>query len=395
MTVLLNLVLTITLLLHNERFMQNQQLINIARLRLSYGITGSQNYAPYLAIRTYQDYGGQSTQGWYGAYIMAYGNPDLKWQKTNQWNIGADLDMWERRINVSFDFYNKVTDDLLADINLPLSSGFSSYKSNVGKVQNRGYEVSFQAQIIRDATNDLRWTVGVKAAHNENKVKEISNSLQVLNDQLSNQDTYNPSFQYREGQSMNTIYAVRSKGIDPSTGQEIFIKKDGTETFTWDAADQVPCGVAEPTLEGTINTNLRWKGITMNLIFGYRFGGDAYNSTLASKVENIYPYDNADKRVLYDRWKQPGDNAKFKSVGDFSETKATSRFIFKDNTFYASSLNLGYEFPTEWSKKYLSLSYLSINGYLEDLFYWSTIKRERGTDYPFARKFSISLTARF
>ena len=71
---------------------------------------------------------------------------------------------------------------------------------------------------------------------------------------------------------MNTIYAVRSKGIDPSTGQEIFIKKDGTETFTWDAADQVPCGVAEPTLEGTINTNLRWKGITMNLIFGYRFG---------------------------------------------------------------------------------------------------------------------------
>lgn len=381
--------------IHNEKFMQNQQLINIARLRLSYGITGSQNYAPYLAIRTYQDYGGMSTQGWYGAYIMAYGNPDLKWQKTNQWNIGADLDMWERRINVSFDFYNKVTDDLLADINLPLSSGFSSYKSNVGKVQNKGYEVSFSAQIIRDATNDLRWTVGVKAAHNENKVKEISNSLQELNDQLSNQDTYNPSFQYREGQSMNTIYAVRSKGIDPSTGQEIFIKRDGTETFTWDAADQVPCGVAEPTLEGTINTNLRWKGITMNLIFGYRFGGDAYNSTLASKVENIYPYDNADKRVLYDRWKQPGDNAKFKSVRDFSETKATSRFIFKDNAFYASSINLGYEFPTEWTKKYLSLSYLTINGYLEDLFYWSTIKRERGTDYPFARKFSISLTARF
>lgn len=381
--------------LHNEKFMQNQQLINIARLRLSYGITGSQNYAPYLAIRTYQDYGGMSTQGWYGAYIMAYGNPDLKWQKTSQFNIGADLDMWERRINVSFDFYNKVTDDLLADINLPISSGFSSYKSNVGKVQNRGYEVSLQAQIIRDATNDLRWTVGVKAAHNENKVKEISNSLQELNDQLSTQDTYNPSFQYREGQSMNTIYAVRSKGIDPSTGQEIFIKRDGTETFTWDAADQVPCGVAEPTLEGTINTNLRWKGITMNLIFGYRFGGDAYNSTLANKVENIRPYDNADKRVLYDRWKQPGDNAKFKSVKDFSSTYATSRFIFKDNTFYASSLNLGYEFPSEWTKKYLSISYLTINGYLEDLFYWSSIKRERGTDYPFARKFSISLTARF
>lgn len=381
--------------LHNETFMQNQQLINIARLRASYGITGSQNYAPYLAIRTYKDYGGQSTQGWYGAYLMAYGNPDLKWQKTSQFNVGADLDMWERRISISLDFYNKVTDDLLTDINLPISSGFSSYKANVGKVQNRGYEFSVNAQIIRDAENDFRWTVGVKGAHNENKVKEISNSLQELNDQLSNQDNYNPSFQYREGQSMNTIYAVRSKGIDPSTGKEIYIKRDGTETFEWDAADQVACGIAEPTLEGTVSTNVRWKGITMNLIFGYRFGGDAYNTTLANKVENIKPYDNADKRVLYDRWKQPGDNAKFKSVKDNTATYATSRFIFEDNTFYASSLNLGYEFPTEWTKKYLSLSYLTINGYLEDLFYWSTIKRERGTDYPFARKFSISLTARF
>lgn len=381
--------------IHNEKFIQEQSVVNIARLRASYGITGSQNYASYLSIRTYQDYGGQSTQGWYGTYLMAYGNPDLKWQKTAQWNIGADLEVLDRRLSMSFDYYNKVTNDLLADINLPISSGFGSYKSNVGKVQNRGYELTLSAQIIRDVQNDLRWTVGVKAAHNENKVKEISNSLKELNDQLSTQDNYNPSFQYREGESMNTIYAVRSKGIDPSTGQEIYIKRDGTETFVWDAADQIACGVAEPKLEGTINTNLRWKGITMNLIFGYRFGGKAYNSTLANKVENILPYDNADKRVLYDRWKAPGDVAKFKSVRDFSETYATSRFIFKDNAFYASSLNLGYEIPSEWTKKYLSLSYLSINGYLEDLFYKSTIKRERGTGYPFSRKFSISLTARF
>lgn len=381
--------------IHQEDFMQKQQFINIARLRASYGITGSQNYASYLSIRTYHDYGGESTQGWYGTYLMAFGNPNLKWQKTSQWNIGADLEMFERRINFSFDIYNKITDDLLADINLPISSGFENYKSNVGKVQNKGYELSLSAQIIRDATNDLRWTVGIKAAHNENKVKEISNSLQTLNDQLSSQDNYNPSFQYREGESMNTIYAVRSKGIDPSTGKEIFIKRDGSETFTWDATDQVPCGIAEPKLEGSINTNLRWKGITMNMIFGYRFGGDVYNTTLANKVENIRPYDNADKRVLYDRWKQPGDIAKFKSIDDFSPTYATSRFIFKDNTFYASSLNIGYEFPSEWVKKYLALSYLSINTYMEDLFYISSIKRERGTDYPFSRKFSISLTARF
>lgn len=381
--------------IHNEKFMQKQKIVDLARLRLSYGVTGSQNYASYLSIRTYNDYGGKSTQGWYGAYLMAYGNPDLKWQKTNQMNAGLDLELLNRRVNFGFDIYNKITNDLLSDVNLPLSSGFGSYKSNVGKVQNTGYEVSLQVQILRNAKKDLRWNVGIKAAHNSNKVKEISNSLQELNDKLSTQNNYNPSFLYKEGESMNTIYAVRSKGIDPATGKEIYIKQDGTETFTWDAKDQVPCGVTDPTLQGTINSNLRWKGITMNLIFGYRFGGKAYNSTLANKVENIQPYDNADKRVLYDRWKQPGDMAQFKSVKDRTSTYATSRFVFKDNTFYASSLNLAYEFPSEWTMKHLGVSYLSLSGYLEDLFYLSTIKRERGTSYPFARKYSLSLTARF
>ena len=381
--------------IQNEKFMENVSWINIARLRASYGITGSQNFASYLSIRSYQDFGGISTQNWYGVYLMAYGNPDLKWQKTSQYNIGADIELLNRRLTFSIDVYNKITNDLLADVNLPISSGFESYKANVGKVQNTGYELSASAQIIRDAKNDLRWTLGVKMAHNENKVKEISNSLENLNENLLNQDTYNPSFIYKEGESMNTIYAVPSKGIDPSTGREIFIKRDGTETFEWDAADQVPCGVAEPKIQGTLNSNLRWKGITFNMVFGYRWGGKAYNSTLAYKVENIAPYDNADRRVLYDRWKQPGDIALYKGVQDMTETRPTSRFVFKDNAFYCSSLNLGYEFPTEWTQRYLSISYLALNGYIEDLFYKSTIKQERGTDYPFSRKFSLSLTVRF
>ena len=380
--------------LHHEHFMRSQKIVDIARLRFSYGVTGSQNYASYLSIRSYQDFGGKSTQGWYGVYLMAFGNPDLKWQKTGQFNIGADVDLFGRRLSVGFDVYNKVTDNLLADVNLPLSSGFTSYKSNVGKTQNKGWELSLSGNIIRNAEKDFRWTIGVKAAHNSNKIKKISNALQALNDELSSQSNYTPSFLFKEGESMNTIYAVRSKGIDPSNGKEVFIKADGTETYTWDARDKVPCGVAEPKVQGTINSNIRWKGVTMNLIFGYRYGGKAYNNTLADKVENIYPYSNADKRVLYDRWKQPGDLATFKSVKDFSSTYATSRFIFKDNAFYASSLNLGYELPTEWTKKHIGLSYMSVNGYLEDLFYLSTIKRERGTNYPFARKFSISLTIR-
>lgn len=381
--------------LHNESFVRDIEAINTARIRASYGITASQNFPSYLSQRTYQDFGGASTQGWYGVYLMAYGNEELLWQKSRQWNVGLDAELFSRRIQAGVDVYNKETDNLVADVNIPLSSGFGSYKSNIGKVSNRGIEVALSGQIIRNDRQNLRWTVGVKAMHNANKILKISNSLKELNERLGSMSNTTPTFLYKEGESMNTIYAVRSKGIDPSSGREIFAKIDGSETFTWDARDQVACGVAEPKLQGSINSNLRWKGVILNLIFGYRIGGYAYNSALASRVENINPYQNADRRALTDRWKQPGDVAKFKSVADLSPTYTTSRFIFKDNTFYGSSLNLGYEFPAAWARKYLSVSYLSLNGYAEDLFWASTIKRERGTNYPFSRKFSMSLTARF
>lgn len=381
--------------IHQEKFLFNNKVLNIARFRASYGITGSQNFGSYLSMRTYQDYGGKSTQGGYGVYLMAMGNPDLKWQKSNQLNLGSDIEMFDRRLQLTFDVYNKITNNLLADVNLPISSGFYNYKSNVGKVENNGVEVGLTCQIIRDPKNDFRWSVGVRGAHNANKIKKISNSLQTLNEKLNEQEPRNPSFLFKEGESLNTIYAVRSKGIDPGTGNEVFVKLDGTETFKWDAKDKVACGVTDPKVQGSLSTNLMWKGVMVNLIFGYRLGGYAYNTTLANKVENINPYDNADRRVLYDRWKETGDISMFKSVRDQTTTFATSRFIFKDNTFYCSSMNVGYEFPARWVEKKLSLSYLALNGYIEDLFWASTIKRERGTDYPFARKFSLSLTARF
>ncbi len=381
--------------IHNEKFLMGSNILNIARVRVSYGLTGSQNFASYLGMRTYQDYGGKSSEGWYGVYTMAYGNPDLKWQKSAQLNLGADLEMFKRRLQISVDAYHKMTDNLLSDVNLPTSSGFESYKANVGKVLNKGIEANVSAQIIRNIKKDFRWTVGIKAAHNSNEIKEISNSLKALNETLSKQESYNPSFLFKEGESMNTIYAVRSKGIDPASGKEIFIRKDGTETFTWYASDKVPCGVAQPKVSGTINTSVRYKGITLNIFMGYRMGGYAYNSTLANKVENIDPNNNGDRRVLTDRWKEPGDIVTFKSVKDRSHTYATSRFVFKDDAFYGSSMNLGYEFPAAWVKKHLGISYLSMTTYLEDLFWTSTIKRERGTSYPFSRKCSMSLTARF
>ena len=119
-----------------------------------------------------------------------------------------------------------------------------------------------------------------------------------------------------------------------------------------------------------------------------------YNYTLVSKVENIYPFDNADKRVLCDRWKNPGDNAFFKGVRDFTTTNATSRFVMDENTLECRSISLGYDWEAKWLDQ-VGISYLTITGYMEDVFRISSIIQERGLSYPFSRKFSVSLSVRF
>lgn len=382
--------------IHQENFLKDNVVVNMARLRVSYGTSGAQNFSPYQAMRTFKYFGAANYNGLPGAYLLGIGNPDLGWQKTGQLNVGLELEMFDRRLKLGVDWYNKLTDDMLADITLPLAGGFGSYKANIGKVLNRGVEVSLNAYLIRDSKRELIWSVGGTLAHNKNEIREISNSLEFLNEELLKEDSANPSFLFKEGQSMNTIFAVRSLGINPANGKEIFLKADGvTRTYDWESSDKVACGVDEPKIWGNLNTLLRYKGWSFSAIFSYRCGGQMYNSTLANKVENIRPIDNADKRVLYDRWKEPGDHSKYKSMADLSKTYATSRFVADENTLECRSLSLGYEWTSEWLKKNLSISYLSLTGYGEDIFRVSSVKQERGINYPFSRKFSFSLSVRF
>jgi len=126
-------------------------------------------------------------------------------------------------------------------------------------------------------------------------------------------------------------------------------------------------------------------------------GGYMYNQTLIDKIENISAgraWGNLDRRALHDRWQNPGDQTYFKNVRDFSTTYASSRFVMKENTLSLSSVNLDYEFEPK-QLKHLGLSFLSVGFYAEDVFHASTIRQERGTHYPFARRFSVAISARF
>ena len=157
--------------IHNEKFLKGNNIVNVARLRLSYGTSGSQSFSPYQALTSYKSIDGYNFNGLYGVQLMGIGNSELKWQKTKQWNVGIDLELIKNRFAFNFDYYNKLTDDLLSDVNLPTSAGFSSFKSNVGQVENRGFEIGANAYIIRNTSKRLIWSVGGTMIHNVNKIK--------------------------------------------------------------------------------------------------------------------------------------------------------------------------------------------------------------------------------
>lgn len=380
--------------LHNEHFLTDVRWLDYARFRISYGVTGDPIKRAYQSLRTYTTTLGSSYQGWYGVYINSYGNPDLKMARSGQFNIGLDWEVLDKRVKLSADFYQKRTKDMILSVDLPTSAGFSNYYANVGKVTNKGFELSGTFTPWLDKGKKIRLDVGGTMSHVKNRLEKISNSLEALTASTASGNGLNPSILYQEGKSINTIYAVKSKGIDPATGNEIFVKKDGSETFIWDAADRVDCGATDPKLEGSLNLTARYRGFNLTAYFYYRLGGQDYNTALATKVENIKPYQNADRRALYDRWKTLGETALYKSISNNTTTKATSRFVMDNDIFQLSSINLGYDVPTAWSYKHLCLPYVSLKATLNDIFYTSTIKRERGTDSPFSRLYTLSLTIR-
>jgi len=382
--------------LHRENFLKNNDLINTVRLKTSYGQTGSQQFSAYQALQTYQFYSDDKYLNRTGAYLITLGNENLKWQITDQFNIGAEICIVNNRLNATFDYYIKKTSSLLSSRDLPHSTGFDSYIDNIGAVKNSGFETSLTCYLIRKTQKELIWQIGAKLAYNKNEITKLSEAIKEQTEQYKAQDV-DVSTLFYEGYSQNSIWAVRSLGIDPSTGNELFLDANGNITETWHPSAKVFCGISDPLYRGNLSSMLRYKNFTLNLVFGYHWGGQVYNQTLIDKVEvkiNTIGQQNVDRRVLNERWSKPGDLTFFKGFSNTS-TRATSRFVMDDNVFELQSASLQYRVEkTSLMKKYnLQSAIIGIN--TSDLWYFSSVKRERGISYPFARRIGVSLSIMF
>lgn len=389
---------------HNLKFFkENTPWLTQFKLRGTYGMTGKVSFPSYAAQNKYEMFTDWQYPTGDGVQIMYLGNPNLKWERTLQTDLGFEFEILKGLFYAKYNYYIKDTHDNIADMFIPTSSGFTSYKENIGRMENRGHEIKLQSRVVN--TRNTIINLIFNGASNKGKLKKISNSLRAYNDRVNEHYNSNqggndvqstPLLRYVEGCSLTGIYAMRSLGIDPATGKELYMRRDGSTTFKWDPAENVLVGDTEPSMSGSFGLSAYWKGFTLDTYFMYEWGGQRYNQTLRTTIEMADILNsNCDRRVLSDRWIKPGDIARFRDIKDYnSVTRPTSRLVQNYSYLNMSSLSVGYEFKRDMIRK-LGLYRLKLQFNCRDLFTASSIQVERGLSSPYARAFTLSVNASF
>ncbi|MVM31858.1 SusC/RagA family TonB-linked outer membrane protein [Spirosoma sp. HMF4905] len=253
--------------LSEENFLKNNRTISFLKLRSSYGQTGNaeiQNF-PQLGLFT-----GDASYGTLpGQRPSQLANPDLKWETTNQFDIGVDFGILNNRINGEIDYYNKQTSGLLLSVNVPGTTGFATQFRNVGSLENKGFEFVINSENL---TGAFRWTTSFNAAINQNKITNLQS--QIIEGGI------NAMSRAVEGQPLGVFFTQEYAGVDPANGDALWYKNttnadgtlDRTTTNTYSQAQRVVVGSPLPKWTGGITNTFSYKGITLNVLFNGVFG---------------------------------------------------------------------------------------------------------------------------
>lgn len=284
--------------MRREDFFKQYDWLTNAQLTFSTGTSGNSSIPNYehLALVT----GGSNYMGETGISPNQRGNKDLTWEKLWTTNIGLRLGFFNR-LNFTAEFYNKLTTDMLMQVPVSYADGgYGAYWGNVGAMVNRGVELSLDADIIK--TKDLTWNVFANASYNKNKLTELYNGIDEYVD--SNVTMYSV------GHTVTGFYMVRYAGVNPANGDALWYTKDGNITNEFSEEDRVLIegkSFVAPW-QGGFGTNLSWKGLMLSAQFSWMADRWVYNNDrLMDESNGLYTSYNQSRRLLYDRWKKPGD----------------------------------------------------------------------------------------
>ena len=349
----------------NEPFMQPLSgVVSNLKLRTSYGVIGNQDIAPFSTLSLLSStttYFGTSN-GITGYWENSIATPDIKWEKTRQFDIGLDIGLFNNRVDISVDYFNKQTSDALLSTNLANYLGGTSYMINAGKVSNTGVDLSLNARIFD--SKDFSWTSSLNATLLKNKVKKLTAQQPTL---------YGGSFQsvitdctiIKEGEAIGTFYGYEWAGID-GEGYDTYYKADGTVTRNPSTDDRVTLGKSTPDMTIGWNNTVTWRNWTINAFFNSAFGVQRLNALRFAMNSMI-----GNSRMFTDAGyiSEIGHTMPNPTVANNQYIGNSSKWIENASYFRCENITLAYDMPksmTRFADIRLSLSVqnlFTITGY--------------------------------
>ena len=393
-----------------EEFMQSQNVINNLRLRVGYGLAGNQNI-PNYGYQTLYDV--RATLGTSALINWGrYGNPDLRWEKQKQINVGLDYGMFNDRLSFTLDLFHIDNEDLLMTISKSPSSGYLDQLANVGTLRNRGIEFSINATPIR--TKDWNWNIGFNISADRNKIIKLDGQAQEIYKLggMSNNEIQTEGNLF-VGESLSTIYMylfdriIQESDMDYVNSLELgsrtaqpgdILPLDRDHNGIINDKDRTVVGVKDPKFYGGIHTTVSWKGLELTLVGNYSYGAKKtsflYNSLVTSDGRSA-----AHKDIL-NRWTPENTNTliprAYHAFSGFGYG-STSLCLQDASFFRLSSATLAYTFPRNLINK-IYLDNLRIYFTGSNLF---TATKYRGFDpetgdwYPNTRMYVVGLNISF
>jgi TonB-linked SusC/RagA family outer membrane protein len=324
-------------ILSREDFLSDVNFLSFLKIRASYGLTGNANIGNFPSLGLYE---GSGYAGVPGLIPSQTPNPDLKWERTAQYNFGLDYELFGDRVSGEIDYYIKQTDDLLLNVNVPATSGFTSQLRNVGELENKGFEFVLNTHNL---VGEFQWTTSFNIAFNENKVTDLGG--QVIEGGFLNRAI--------EGEPIAVMFGKEYAGVNPDNGDALYYlhSADGKDysagtTNSYQAANDVVIGDPNPDFIGGLGNRFNWRNFDMNVLFQFVYGNDVYNGGGRYQSANGDFFDNQTRDQL-NSWKEPGDITDVPEARLFygNGSNPSSRYIQDASYLRLKNLVVGYTLP--------------------------------------------------
>lgn len=378
--------------LKQEEFMKRFDWLTTAQIAFSTGTSGNSEIPNYDHLELVG--GGANYMGTAGIAPISEGNPDLGWEQLWATNLAFHLGFFNR-VNVDLELYNKRTSNMLMLVPQSYSNnGFGSRWDNVGVMINRGAELAVNADVI--LTRDFTWNVNANVSYNKNEITELYNGL-------SEYEIAGTSTKLVVGHSVGEFYTNRYAGVNPANGDALWYTKEGELTTEYNESDKVMVGKNYiAPWQGGFGTTLSWKGFSLNAQFSWVADRWMFNNDRFFEESNgLYTVYNQSRRLLYDRWKKPGDVTDIPRYG--ITPQMDSRFLEDASFLRLKNLTLGYAVPQNWLEKthFFNSARIYVQGQnLLTFTKFSGIDPESSSNiyaaqYPMSRQFTLGIELSF